>query len=54
LDGSWRWRSHLVKSRAKCKARHAKHHYGDSVQGEVNLKLNKFPLKAEETMFIFL
>ena len=34
----------MVKSQAKCKVRHAKHHYDYSVQGEVNLKLNKCPL----------
>lgn len=43
-DGAWQWLSHLVKVWAKCKARHAKHRNGDNVQGEVNLKLKKFPL----------
>ena len=42
--GAWRWQSHLVKSQAKCEARHAKHHYDYSVQGELKLKLNKSPL----------
>ena len=43
-DGAWRWRSHLVNIWAKCKARHAKHRNDENVQGEVNLKLHKFPL----------
>ena len=46
-DGAWRWRSHLIKSRAKCKARHAKNRHDDNVQGERKLKLFKFLLSLK-------
>jgi len=38
-DGAWRWRSHLIKSRAKCKAKHVKHCHDDNVQRERNFNL---------------
>ena len=43
-DVAWRWRSHLIKSQAKHKVRHAKHCHVNSVQGEKKLKLFKFSL----------
>lgn len=46
-NGAWKWQKHLVKSRAKYKARQAKHCHVDNVRGEKNFKLFKFPLIDE-------
>jgi len=51
-DGAWRWRSHLVKSQAKYKARQDKNHVDHCFQvgDEVRLCISKEKLQGEKSL----